>query len=115
VSGRKNNFYYYAFYDKRSADGFRKNSAYNTQTLYISGGYQISKKADLAFDFTQYDMLSQQPGGLTDADMSVDITKSLRTRNWFSTPWFTGNIKFNWEISNNQRLQIMAFALTCIR
>lgn len=115
VSGRKNNFYYYAFYDKRSADGYRKNSAYNTQTLYISGGYQISKKADLAFDFTQYDMLSQQPGGLTDADMSGDITQSLRSRNWFSTPWFTGNIKFNWEINNNQRLQIIAFGMDADR
>ncbi len=115
VSGRKNNFYYYAFFDKRSAEGFRKNSAFHTQTLYISGGYQISKKADIAFDFTQYDMLSQQPGGLTDADMSGDITKSLRARNWFSTPWFIGNIKFNWDINNNQRLQIMAFGMDADR
>ena len=115
VSGRKNNFYYYAFYDKRSAEGFRKNSAYNTQTLYISGGYQLSKNTDIAFDFTNYNMLSQQSGGLTDADMSGDITKSLRSRNWFSTPWLTGNIKFNWKINNNQLLQIMAFGMDADR
>ena len=115
VGGRKNNFYYYAFYDKRSAEGFRKNSAYNTQTLYFSGGYQISKKVDIAFDFTNYNMLSQQPGGLTDADMSGDITKSTRFRNWFSTPWLTGNIKFNWKINNNQLLQIMAFGMDADR
>lgn len=115
VSGRKNNFYYYAFYDRRSAEGYRKNSAYNTQTLYFSGGYQISNKIDIAFDFTNYDMLSQQPGGLTDADMAGDITKSTRFRNWFSTPWFTGNIKFNWKINNNQLLQIMAFGMDADR
>jgi Fe(3+) dicitrate transport protein len=115
VSGRKNNFYYYAFYDRRSAEGFRKNSAYNTQTLYFSGGYQFTKNTDIAFDFTNYDMLSQQPGGLTDADMSGDITKSTRFRNWFSTPWFTGNIKFNWKINNNQTLQIMAFGMDADR
>jgi Fe(3+) dicitrate transport protein len=115
ISGKKNNFYYYAFYDKRSADGFRKNSAYNTQTLYFSGGYQISKSLDIAFDFTNYNMLSQQPGGLTDADMSGDITKSTRFRNWFSTPWLTGNVKFNWKINNNQLLQIMAFGMDADR
>jgi Fe(3+) dicitrate transport protein len=115
VSGRKNNFYYYAFYDRRSAEGYRKNSAYNTQTLYFSGGYQISNKIDIAFDFTNYDMLSQQPGGLTDADMAGDITKSTRFRNWFSTPWLTGNIKFNWKINNNQLLQIMAFGMDADR
>jgi Fe(3+) dicitrate transport protein len=115
VSGRKDKFYYYAFYDKRSADGFRKNSAYHTQTLYFSGGYQISKKMDMAFDFTHYNMLSQQPGGLTDADMAGDISKSYRNRNWFSTPWFTGNLKFNWEINHQQRLQIMAFGMDADR
>ncbi len=115
VSGSKNNFYYYAFYDRRSAEGYRKNSAYNTQTLYFSGGYQISNKIDIAFDFTNYDMLSQQPGGLTDADMAGDITKSTRFRNWFSTPWLTGNIKFNWKINNNQLLQIMAFGMDADR
>lgn len=115
VSGRKNNFYYYAFYDRRSAEGFRKNSTYNTQTLYVSGGYQFSKNTDIAFDFTNYNMLSQQPGGLTDAEMNGDITKSSRNRNWFSTPWLTGNIKFNWKINSNQTLQIMVFGMDADR
>jgi len=115
VSGRKTKFHYYVFYDRRSAEGFRKNSAYHTQTLYISGGYQFSKNTDIAFDLTNYNMLSQQPGGLTDSDMSGDITKSSRNRNWFSTPWITGNIKFNWKINNNQTLQIMAFGMDADR
>ncbi len=114
-SGRKNKIYYYAFYDKRSAEGFRKNSQYQTQTLYFSGGYEFSKKMNLSFDVTNYNMKSQQPGGLTDAEMQGDITKSYRSRNWFSTPWLTGNVKFNWDITNNQKINVTAFGMIADR
>ena len=42
ISGRKNKFYYYAFYDNRRADGFRQNSQYETKTYYGSFGYLIT-------------------------------------------------------------------------
>lgn len=115
MSGRKNKFYYYAFYDKRSAEGFRQNSQYKTQTLYLSGGYEINKKMNLSFDVTDYTMLSQQPGGLLDAEMNGDISISHRARNWFSTPWLTGNLKFNWDITNNQKIHVTTFAMIADR
>ena len=115
IGGRKNKFYYYAFYDKRSAEGFRKNSQYQTQTTYLSGGYEINQSMNLSFDVTQYSMLSQQPGGLTDQEMIGDIKISHRARNWFSTPWLTGNIKFNWDLNSKQKLNVTGFGMIADR
>ncbi len=115
VSGRKNKIYYYAFYDNRRADGFRQNSQYETKTLYGSLGYIINDRMEISANVTQFEMLSQQPGGLLDQQISVDPTWSNRNRNWFSTPWLTGNVKFNWEINNSSRLQIQAFGMKATR
>jgi Fe(3+) dicitrate transport protein len=115
VSGRKNKFYYYAFYDNRRADGFRQNSQYETKTYYGSFGYLINDRMEISANVTQFDMLSQQPGGLLDQQISADPTQSFRSRNWFSTPWLTGNVKFNWEINKSSRLQIQAFGMKATR
>ena len=112
-SGKKG--HYYAFYDKRSADGYRKNSAYETQTMYGSATYKIGKKASISADYLRYYMLSQQAGGLTQQQFSQDPTMSLRSRNWFSTPWQTANVKFQYDISSKSRLQIQAFGMDATR
>ncbi len=115
VSGRKNRIYYYAFYDNRRADGYRANSQYETKTFYGSLGYLINERMEISANVTNFDMLSQQPGGLSDAQILVDPSISNRSRNWFSTPWLTGNIKFNWDIDRSSRLQIQAFGMRATR
>jgi Fe(3+) dicitrate transport protein len=115
VSGRKNRFYYYAFYDNRKAEGFRKNSEYETKTFYGSMGYIINNRMEISANVTQFNMLSQQPGGLLDQQISEDPTQSFRSRNWFSTPWLTGTVKFNWEIDKSNRIQVQAFGMRATR
>lgn len=112
-SGKKG--HYYAFFDKRSADGYRKNSAYETQTMYGSATYKLNRKATLSFDYLRYSMLSQQPGGLTMEQFQKDARMSLRSRNWFSTPWQTANLKFQYDFSSKSRLQIQAFGMDALR
>ena len=115
VGGKGKKGHYYTFYDKRSADGFRKNSAYETETFYGSATYHLSKKAHLSVDYMRYNMLSQQPGGLTDAQFSNDIVQSHRARNWFSTPWQTANIKFEYNLSVRSRIQAQIFGMAAER
>jgi len=115
LGGKANKGHYYAFYDKRSANGFRKNSAYETETLYGSGTYNLGKKAHISFDYMRYNMLSQQPGGLTDAQFAQDIQQSHRSRNWFSTPWQTANLKLDYALSVRSRLQAQVFGMDATR
>jgi Fe(3+) dicitrate transport protein len=54
-----------------------------------------------------YNMLSQQPGGLTDSMFALDAQKSYRSRNWFSTPWTTAAINAQYKINENSKLTVM--------
>ena len=85
--------------------------AYETETFYGSATYYLSKKAHLSVDYMRYNMLSQQPGGLTDAQFSNDVVQSHRARNWFSTPWQTANIKFEYNLSVRSRIQAQIFGM----
>ncbi len=115
VGGSGKSSHYYAFYDKRSGHGYRQNSAYETETIYGSAIFKLSKKASLSVDYLRYFMLSQQPGGITDAQFLVNSTLSHRSRNWFSTPWQTANIKFQYDFSARSRLQVQLFGMNAFR
>lgn len=47
LGGKGKKGYYYTFFDRRSADGYRNNSQYQTQTMFGSATYQVGKKQPL--------------------------------------------------------------------
>ena len=112
---RKNKFSFYSFYHRRSADGWRQNSAYSTQTGFISLGYDFNEKVKLKAEYTHSDMMSQQPGGLTDIQFEEDPQQSLRSRNWLNIPWNLFNVQFDWNISEKLQLEIKTFGLLATR
>lgn len=109
VGGKYKKIHYYAFYDQRSANGWRENSRYKTQTAYGSLTWQLRNNITLNAEHMWYNMESQQPGGLTDAQLATDPKSSSRARNWFATPWNTTALKLNWEINATTRLQTKIF------
>ena len=115
LGGKGKSGHYYAFYDKRAADGFRNNSQYETETFYGSASHNLGKKARIAIDYMRYNMLSQQPGGLTDAEFAKNLTQSHRSRNWFSTPWQTANVKLEYTLSVRSRLHVQVFGMDALR
>lgn len=117
LGGKGKKGYYYTFFDRRSADGYRSNSQYQTQTMFGSATYQLGKKTTLTADYMRYFMQSQQPGGITDKELysGLGATLSHRSRNWFSTPWNTMNVKLNHELSQTSRIQLLLFGMSAIR
>jgi len=112
---RKNKFSFYSFYHRRSADGWRENSAYHTQTGFISVGYDFNEKVKLKAEYTHSDMLSQQPGGLTDAQFQQNAQQSFRSRNWMSIPWDMMNVQLDIKTSEKFQLEIKTFGLLATR
>ena len=117
LGGKGKKGYYYAFFDRRSADGYRSNSQYQTQTMFGSATYQLGKKTTVTADYMRYNMESQQPGGITDNQLynGVGATLSHRSRNWFTTPWNTLNVKLNHELSQTSRIQLLIFGMSAVR
>lgn len=109
IGGTIKKFNYYAFVHNRSADGWRQNSEYNITTKFVSANYQFTKKLNIAFEYTNMDYASQQPGGLTDAKFSTNAQQSNRARNWIGTPWNVAALTFKYDISEKVNLIIKSF------
>lgn len=112
---RKNKFSFYSFYHRRSADGWRENSAYSTQTGFISVGYDFNEKVKVKAEYTHSDMLSQQAGGLTDVQFQYNAQQSSRARNWMSVPWNLMNVQLDINVSEKFQLEIKTFGLLATR
>lgn len=109
IGGTVKKFNYYAFTHNRKADGWRQNSRYSTNTMFLSANYQFTKKINLAFEYTHMDYASQQPGGLSDNQLKTDARQSNRARNWIGTPWNVAALTFKYEISDKTSLIIKTF------
>jgi Fe(3+) dicitrate transport protein len=106
---------YYTYFHNRSADGWRENSFYRTQTGYASLQYRPNSKWTISGDFTRMNFESQQPGGLTDEEFDKDPRQSSRKRNWMSTPWNIGSVKAEFQNEAGYKFQITAFGLIAER
>lgn len=99
IGGTKGKFSYYGFWHHRSADGWRANSRYTTNTGHFSMNYALNAKIKLGLEYTRMDYESQQPGGHTDGSFAMDPRASTRERNWFTVPWnvaaLTAEVAFN--------------------
>ena len=115
LSGTIGKVSYYTYFHQRSADGWRENSAYRTRTGYASLQYRPNALWTISGDFTRMNYVSQQPGGLTDAQFKTDPRRSSRERNWMGVPWNIGSVKAEYQNDGGFKLQVTAFGLLAER
>jgi Fe(3+) dicitrate transport protein len=111
IGGKGKKDHYYAFFDHRSADGWRENSRYKTNTAFGNYNYQINDKWKAGVELLNYNMLSQQPGGLTDAQFAQDNRQSFRSRNWFNLNWTMGSANVDYTVNENNKFNLKVFAM----
>lgn len=111
IGGKKGKFNYYGFFDHRSGDGWRKNSAYYTNTGFASISFRPTLKWSLTAELMHYNMRSQQPGGLTDAQFETDARQSFRSRNWVDISWTTAALINKYHFNENHSLNVKLFAV----
>ncbi|TAE51123.1 MAG: TonB-dependent receptor [Cytophagales bacterium] len=111
AGGTKGKWNYYAYVQHRSADGWRQNSRYNIQNYHAQVNYEINKKMKIGLEYSQMGYQSQQAGGLTDAQFAQNARQSTRARNWFGTPWHLLALNFDYQISENTKLNTKVFGL----
>lgn len=100
---------YYAFWHHRSADGWRTNGRYVTNTGHVSVTHAFSSRFSVGLEYTRMDYSCQQPGGLTDAQFQLDPQASVRARNWFSAPWNVAAITADMVFTERTRLNLKCF------
>ncbi|SFQ71663.1 Fe(3+) dicitrate transport protein [Flavobacterium akiainvivens] len=115
LSGTAGKFSYYTFFNYKQGDGFRPNAQYNSRNFFINLNYAFTPKTSLHFDYTMFDYLAKQPGGLTDYMFNQDMFQSNRTRNWFDVNWNLYSLRFNHAFTDDARLEVQLFGLNASR
>ncbi len=109
IGGKKGKVHYYTFFDHRNGDGWRQNSQYYTNAGYGTVTYNFTDKFSLTAEVMRSHILSQQPGGLTDAQIKQDAQQSFRSRNWFDITWTTPALIANFKVNDNTRWNTKLF------
>ncbi len=109
LGGTEGKLSYTAYYQKRVGDGWRQNGYFNTDHAHLEANYAINNKLKLGLEVTYMTYKSQQPGGLTDSLFQIDAQQSLRSRNWFSTPWLVPALTAEYVFDENAKLSFKTF------
>ncbi len=115
IGGTEGRLSYTAYYQKRFGDGWRANSYYNTDHAHAELSYAISNKFKIGAELTYMTYKSQQAGGLTDAQFAQDARQSVRSRNWFSTPWLVPSLSAEYVFSEKAKLSWKAYGVIAER
>lgn len=115
ISGTKNKFSYYTFYQYKKGNGWRPNSAFDVHLAHTSLGYEFSEKIKVTAEYTFMDYIAQQAGGLTDNQFKKDPRQSFRSRNWFKVNWNLAALNFSYNITDTSRINLRTFGLLAQR
>jgi len=115
LSGTKGKFSYHTFFNYKEGDGFRPNSAFASRNFFANLNYQFNDKTSLHLDYTLFDYLAQQPGGLTDAMFNQDMYQSNRNRNWFDVNWNLFALRLKHKFTERANFSLQLFGLDASR
>lgn len=115
LSGTNNKWHYSAFYNFKTGNGFRENSAFNSHNAYLYLAYDFSSNLKASAEITYLKYLAKQAGGLTDEMFSENPFQSNRSRNWFAVDWLLYNFKIFHQLSERSRWSFSFFGLAAKR
>lgn len=104
VSGRKNKFRYIAWFNKKSSEGYRRNSQSSFNAENISLFYDHSSSLQLKFEYTHSNYLIRLAGPLNDSMFAADPRSSTRSRNYYNPNIHVPSLTVNWKIRPSTQL-----------
>lgn len=115
LSGTAGKFSYYTYFNYKQADGLRPNSDFESKNYFANLNYQFNAQTSLHLDYTHFNYLAHQAGGLTDAMFYDDIRQSNRARNWFAVDWNLFALRFNHKFTSRSEFSLQLFGLDANR
>jgi Fe(3+) dicitrate transport protein len=115
ASGTNKKFSYYTFYNYKIGNGYRPNSKFDSKNYFANLNYEFTNKTSLHFDYTHYNYLAQQAGGLTDEMFNNNPRQSNRMRNWFAVNWNLFALRLKHQFSKNTDFSLQLFGLDASR
>lgn len=108
ISGTIKKFSYLAYYYKRHADGYRKNSESDATAQFVQLNYRFNSAVYLKAEFGRSKYQYHIPGPLNDSMFNANPEMSTRSRNYFSPDIYVPSLTFNWKLSAQTKINITA-------
>nr|WP_315156388.1 TonB-dependent receptor [uncultured Flavobacterium sp.] len=111
INGKIGKLKYYAYFSKKSRDGYRdiEHTDYDAEGITLT--YDPNKKLSLRLEWARSNYEYRIPGPLTDQMFNDDPTQATRTRNYFNPAINIPSFILNWQIKNNTKLQFTSSAV----
>lgn len=111
LSGTKGKFSYYAWFNKKSSEGYRKNSDSRYDAQNISLFYQIEPNLLLKAEWTRSAYVTHLAGALTDEMFAQDPKSSTRSRNYYSPIINVPSVTLDWKTGAKSKLKFSSSAI----
>ncbi len=115
LSGTNGKFSYYTFFNYKQGNGARPNSDFVSRNYFANLNYKFTAKTSLHFDYTYFDYIAKQPGGLTDQMFYDNPNQSNRTRNWFDVNWNLFALRLKHKFADDSDFSLQLFGLDASR
>lgn len=111
IGGQLGKLKYYAYYHRRSSEGYRNNSRSQAESQFVALTYQFSPGLSLKAELGRSTYLYQIPGPLTDSMFLANPRQSTRSRNYFNPDIYIPSLELNWQLGPNTRLRLSGSAV----
>ena len=111
MGGKINKVRYYAYYTKRTRDGFRENEHTDYDAQGINLTYEPGHNLSFRVEWVRSNYLYQIPGPLTDAMFLQNPRQATRFRNYFNPTINIPSVTIKWDISEKTKLQYISSAV----
>ncbi len=115
IGGKMGKFKYYAYFQKKSRDGYRESDHTDSDAEGVVITYQPNQYFSLRAEWSRSKYLYQMSGPLTDSMFNADPTQATRSRNYFSPDIHVPSITLNWQMAAQTKIQFIASAVLGIR
>ncbi len=111
IGGKLGKFRYYAYMQRKSRDGYRKNEHTDSESEAIVLSYEASARLSIRAEWARSKYKYRIPGPLTDSMFYADPRQATRSRNYFSPDINVPSITINWQAGAHTKLQFVNSAV----
>ncbi len=111
IGGKLGKLKYYAYYYKKSRDGYRDNEHTDSEAQDIILTYDATPNLTIRAEWARSKYLYRIPGALNDSMFHADPKQATRSRNYFSPDIHVPSITINWQVSPLTHLEFSSTAV----
>ncbi len=111
IGGKAGKLKYYAYFHKKSRDGYREIEQTDSEAQAIILSYEPTTRFSIRAEWARSKYLYRIPGPLTDSMFYEDPRQATRARNYFSPDIHVPSITMNWHLAPRTRVQLITSAV----